>query len=188
VTLSGFLIVHGSALILPLAVIEGPVVSIVSGFLAAQGYFDWYWALLLLVCGDLIGDAIYYWIGRTDRTPLAFLHRRAGMRRAMTPEFQRQLRHNAAKVLIVGKWTHSVGGLVLIGSGVLRLPLPRFLLINLLTTLPKSTVLFGFGYFAGDHFAAVEHHAVLAAGVAFAAGLASIVLILWRTDRIWAGR
>jgi membrane-associated protein len=188
VTLSGFLIAHGSALILPLAVIEGPFVTIVTGFLAAQGYFNWYWALPLLVCGDLIGDVIYYWIGRTGRTPLAFLHRRSGLRRTMMPAFQCQLRHNASKMLIVGKWTQSIGCLVLIGSGMLRLPLPRFMLINLLATVPKSSVLFGFGYFAGDHFSVVEHHTILATSLAFAAGLASIMLILRRTDRIWAGR
>ena len=187
-TLSGFLIAHGSALILPLAVIEGPFVTIVTGFLAAQGYFDWYWALLLLVCGDVIGDIIYYWVGRTGRTPLAFLHRRAGLRRAMTPAFQQQLRQNAAKMLVVGKWTHSVGWLVLIGSGMLRLPLPRFVLINLLATVPKSAVLFSLGYFAGEHFSVVERHILLATSLAFAAGLASIVLILRRTDRISAGR
>jgi len=36
-TLDGFLIAYGSALILPAAVIEGPVVSIISGVLSAQG-------------------------------------------------------------------------------------------------------------------------------------------------------
>ena len=48
-TIDSFLIAHGSALILPLSVIEGPVVSILTGFLSAQGYFHWYWALCLLV-------------------------------------------------------------------------------------------------------------------------------------------
>jgi membrane protein DedA with SNARE-associated domain len=188
VTLSGFLIAHGSALILPLSVIEGPIVSIVTGFLAAEGYFDWYWALLLLVCGDLIGDAIYYAIGRTGLTPLRLLGRRVGVRGRLTPAFQNNLARNATKMLLVGKWTHSLGCLVLIGSGMLRLPLPRFMLINLLATLPKSAILFGFGYFAGDHYSFFEHHYLVTTVALCAAGAASAGLILRRTDRVWARR
>jgi membrane protein DedA with SNARE-associated domain len=185
VTLSGFLIAHGSALILPLSVVEGPVVSIVTGFLAAQGYFDWYWAVLLLVAGDLVGDLIYYGIGRFGFTRVPFLRRRLG---AITPELQNGLRQNATRMLFVGKWTHSIGCLVLIGSGMLRLDLARFLLTNLLATLPKSAALFGFGYFAAGHFDFFARHYLLASLLAGVAGLAAIALILRRTDGIWASR
>ena len=34
--MADFLIAHGSALILPLSVIEGPIVMVVTGFLAAR--------------------------------------------------------------------------------------------------------------------------------------------------------
>src|SRR5580693_671152 len=140
-TLSGFLIEYGSVLILPLSVIEGPVVSVLTGFLSAQGYFDWYWVLCLLVCGDLIGDVIYYWIGRTGGTPLAGLGRRFGVRCAVPDSFLCRIRRNAIKMLFIGKWTHSIGAFVLIGSGMLHMPFPRFILVNLLATVPKSAVL-----------------------------------------------
>lgn len=186
-TLDGFLIAHGSALILPLAVIEGPIVSTLAGFLSAQGYFPWLPALILLICGDLIGDVIYYWIGRTGRTPLSGLGQRLGMRRVLTPELQRGLTQNAAKMLFIGKWTHSIGCLVLIGSGMLRLPLARFILVNLVATVPKSALLFSLGYFAGDHYSRFfEQHTVLAMILLCAVGVAAMVVILRRTDGSWA--
>jgi membrane-associated protein len=184
VTLSAFLIAHGSALILPLAVIEGPIVTVVTGFLSAQGYFTWYWMLPLLVCADVAGDVVYYWIGRTG----IFLHRRSGMRGSLTPALRRNLTHNATKMLLVGKWTHSIGGLVLVGSGMLRLPLPHFILVNLLATVPKSAVLFGFGYFAGDHTLFLERHGIVGTAVLCVAGVASIVLILRRPNDLKASR
>jgi len=186
VTLDGFLIAHGSALILPLAIIEGPIVTILAGFLTARGYFDWYWALFLLICGDLIGDVLYYWVGRGSRTPLAGLGRRLGMRGTLSPELQRDLTQNATRMLFIGKWTHSIGCLVLIGSGMLRLNLTKFILVNLLATVPKSAVLFGFGYFAADYYPLVERHVVLATLMLCALGAAAIALILRRTDSIWA--
>jgi membrane-associated protein len=188
VTIDSLLIAHGSALILPLSVIEGPVVTILVGFLTAQGYFHWYWALFLLVCGDLIGDLIYYWIGRTGRTPLTGLARRLGVRRTVPAEVQAGLAHNATKMLLIGKWTHSIGCFVLIGSGMLRIPLPRFIVINLLATIPKSAVLFCVGYFAGDCYAVFERHYAFGTLVLCAVGAAAIMLVLRRADDIWAGR
>jgi membrane protein DedA with SNARE-associated domain len=185
VTLDGFLIAHGSALILPLSVIEGPFVTIISGVLAAQGYFDWYWALVLLVCGDLIGDVAAYWIGRTGGTNLAKLGRWLGARRTVPPDLQRRLRQNATKMLFIGKWTHSIGWLVLIGSGMLRLNLAKFLAVNLLATVPKSAVLFAVGYFAGAYYPLLERHAVGGTIVLFGIGVAAMVLVLWRADGIW---
>jgi membrane protein DedA with SNARE-associated domain len=188
VSIGGFLIAHGSALILPLSVLEGPVVSIVTGFLAAQGCFDWYWALFLLICGDLAGDVVYYWIGRTGRTPLAFLRRRTGLRAAVTPAIQQRLLHNATRMLLIGKWTHSIGCLVLVGSGMLGLPLRRFILVNLLATIPKSALLMGMGYFAGDRYPFLERHYLLGTALACAIGLAAAALALRRTGVAWAGR
>jgi membrane protein DedA with SNARE-associated domain len=188
VTLDGFLIAHGSALILPLSVIEGPVVTIVTGFLTAQGYFDWRWAFFMLVCGDLIGDVIYYWIGRNGITPLRLLGRRIGVRGTISPDLQQQMKQNAVKMLLIGKWTHSIGCLVLVGAGMLRVPLPRFLLINLLATLPKSAVLLSIGYFAGVHIAFFERHAGFIAFALTVAGALAIALILRRTDHVWARR
>jgi membrane protein DedA with SNARE-associated domain len=184
VTFGAFLIAHGSALILPLAVIEGPVVAVVSGFLAVQGYFEWYWVLPLLVAADLIGDVGYYWIGRAGITRLGFISRLVGTPK---PALQRDLARNATKMLLIGKWTHAIGAVVLVGSGMMRLPLPRFILVNLFATVPKCAVLFGFGYFAGDHYSFLERHAVLGSVVLCVAGVGSIMLILRRPATVRVG-
>lgn len=179
-----FLITHGIALILPLAVIEGPVVSVLAGFLSAQGDFHWYWALCLLVCGDLIGDGIYYWIGRSGRASLTGLGKLLRMRAHVTTAVQCGLRCNAVKMLFIGKWTHSIGGLVLVGSGMLRVPILRFILVNLVATVPKSAVLFGFGYFAAGYYPSFERHFMLTTIVLCAAGVASIGFLLLRAGAI----
>ncbi len=187
-TLDGFLVAHGSALILPLSVIEGPVVSIITGFLSAQGTVRWYWALCLLVCGDVIGDLMYYWIGRSGRAPLAGLARRLGVRRGVPPEVRAGLRQNAAKMLCIGKWTHSIGGLVLVGSGMLRIPLSRFILVNLLATVPKSAVLFCVGYFSWNCWPLFERHYVAGTVMLGCLGAVAVVAVLRSADGIRAGR
>ena len=172
-TLDGFLIAYGSALILPLSVVEGPAVSAATGLLSSQGYFGWPLAMVLLVCGDLIGDLIYYWIGLGGVVPLS----RLGLQGTVSPMYQRQLRQHSTKMLLVGKWTHSIGCVVLLASGMLRLPLAHFLLVNLVASVPKSGLLFSAGYFGGGHIALFERHALVATVVLGAAGLAGIALI-----------
>lgn len=186
-TLHDFLTVYGSALILPLSVLEGPVVAVLTGFLSVQGYFSWYKAIFLLVCGDLIGDVLYYWLGRGGAGPLVWLGRRFGLRRSVSPEVQQGLRENASKMLLIGKWTHSIGFVVLIGSGMLRVPLSRFLAVNLLAAIPKVGLLFGFGYFAGGHMAFFERHAVMTTALLAGAGIGAVAFVLRQAHRSTPG-
>ena len=181
--LTSFLIAHGSALILPLAVIEGPVVAIIAGALSAGGYLDWPWVLVMLVCGDVIGDAIHYAIGRFGGAPLAALGRRCGLNEAKSSDVAARLRADATRMLFVGKWTHAIGGFVLIGAGVLRLNLAKFLLVNLIATVPKSAVLLGIGYFAGNISPLFAEHAILGTAVLLCLGAIAITLILRRGGR-----
>jgi membrane-associated protein len=178
VTIETFLIAHGSALILPLAVIEGPIVTVITGFLSAREYFAWYWALCLLLGGDLIGDLICYCVGRTAAAPLARLSARFGLRCVPGPGLQRDLARNASKMLLIGKWTHSVGFLVLTGSGMLRVPLGQFLRVNLIASIPKTGVLFAVGYFAGYDYLFFERHAIPLALVLGTLGCSVIVMII----------
>jgi membrane-associated protein len=181
VTIESFLVAHGSALILPLAVIEGPIVTVITGFLAARDYFVWYWALCLLVCGDVIGDLLYYWVGRTAATPLARLSARFRLRCVPSPDLQRDLVQNASKMLLIGKWTHSIGFLVLTGSGMLRVPVGQFLLVSLIGTIPKTGVLFCVGYFAGRDYLFFERHALLTAVMLCILGFSAILLLIRRS-------
>ena len=71
---------------------------------------------------------------------------------------------------------------------MLRVPPPRFIVVNLLATVPKSAVLFGLCYFVGKDYPLFERHAELAMLALSAAGMAGIVLVLRRGDRIGSAR
>src|ERR1035437_9407723 len=61
----------GLLLLFPLAVIEGPIVTIVAGWVGRLGYLPLGWAMLVLVLADLVGDSLLYALGRvgTDILP-----------------------------------------------------------------------------------------------------------------------
>ena len=59
-----YLAVYGYAALLPLAIIEGPAVTVFAAFLAAQGVFEVVGVYAIVVLGDLVGDVLHYAVGR----------------------------------------------------------------------------------------------------------------------------
>jgi membrane protein DedA with SNARE-associated domain len=176
------LAVYGYAALLPLTAIEGPAVTVFAGFLAAQGLFDIAGVYAVAVLGDLIGDVMYYAVGRwASRRWMvqpkanrrgrwaARLHQRVSV---LAP----RIRTRAGAMLLFGKLTHSAGFAVLLAAGAARVDLRRFLAFNLLGTLPKVLVLVLLGYWFGRLYAAWQGDLRLAGLVGFVLAASALLL------------
>ena len=168
---------YGYVALLPLAVIEGPAVTVFAAFLAAQGLLDVGLVYVVVVLGDLLGDLMYYAGGRfllqrlvTWRGAWAIrLRHRVGV-------LAQRVRARAGAMLLFGKLTHSAGFAVLLAAGVAHVPIRRFLAYNLLGTLPKSLLFVVIGYWFGRLYIALQGDLRIAGVVGFL--LASFVLAL----------
>lgn len=58
-----FLIHYGYWVAVPIMLLEGPIITIVMGFLSSFGFFNIFVVIALGVISDLISDTIYYWSG-----------------------------------------------------------------------------------------------------------------------------
>ena len=181
-----FLSAYGYLLILPLSIIEGPIVTMLAGLLLASGHLDWRIVLSIVVLGDLIGDALHYALGRWSWKPLINLSRWYGLTETKAAKLERSVKQNATRLLLLGKWTHAIGGFVLIAAGMARVPLAWFLLVNLLATLPKTVVLLLLGYYAGQHLPAISDWLLYAPLVLLPIGAAMVALFV-RRARAFAG-
>ncbi len=56
----GLLSGHPYAVLLPLAIAEGPLVTIAAGVLVAGSQLRFWPALAIVVAGDLVGDSVLY--------------------------------------------------------------------------------------------------------------------------------
>jgi len=172
------LTLYGYAALLPLAILEGPAVTVLAGLLAAHGVLDLAIIYPIVVAGDLIGDVAHYAVGRWLPRVLSFHKwhwtKRLRDRAASTAPL---VHVNAGKMLLIGKLTHSAGFAVLIAAGAVHVPLPRFLAWNFAGTLPKALVLLAIGYFFGQLWRASGDDIRIAAGAGFVlAAMALIVL------------
>ncbi|HEY2177308.1 MAG TPA: DedA family protein [Caulobacteraceae bacterium] len=140
---------YGYAVLLPVAVIEGPATAAITGALVAAGQFDGVIACLLLVAADLVGDGLYYALGRYGHGPL---FKRIDKWLRITPERLKKVENGFHahdwKLIMLGK-TQALGGLVLYFAGASRMSFVRYMAFNLIGTFPKVILFEMIGFFLG---------------------------------------
>jgi membrane protein DedA with SNARE-associated domain len=146
---------HGLSIIAPVAVVEGPIVSIIAGHLAALGYFDFAVLTAVLVVADLVGDLAFYGLGRFGRNRLSRrLMARIGLPAAadaLTSLFRRR----GGGLLFFGKFTQGAGAAILFAAGAAHMPFAPFLVFNGCATVLKSIALVAIGAFFGHAYSQI---------------------------------
>lgn len=151
VTISQAIAEHGMAVLAPLAVIEGPIVTVIAAYLASISLLDPYQVFVCVVLADLAGDSLYYAAGRLalQRLPQG-LRARLGATPERIAALMQTFDDQGVRVVVIGKLTHAAGFAVLLAAGAARMAFIPFLLANLVATLPKSLALMVLGYVFGS--------------------------------------
>jgi membrane protein DedA with SNARE-associated domain len=140
---------YGYPVLFLLVAAEGPIATIIGGFIASQGILDAYAVYAIALLGDLAGDLAYYAIGRFSRLGRsAGLWHRLGISEEQLVRAIERFRQHGAKILMFAKYTQT-GIIVLPASGAARMPVARFLWFNALGSLPKTLALVLAGYYFG---------------------------------------
>jgi membrane-associated protein len=147
----GLLYTYSYLVLFPLAVIEGPIVTIIAGFLVSLGFMDFIPTYLTIISGDLVGDMIYYsagrwWLNKTYKGVLKFFN----INLSFVHKLEEALKKNKGPFLFFGKLSHAIGGIILFAAGSAEIPVKEFLEFNFLATLPKSLILLAVGYYFGS--------------------------------------
>jgi len=142
----------------PIAFVEGPIISVIAGFLIARGFFNFLFTYGLLVFADLAGDTFYYCLGRWGGRP--FLRRWGrffGLKNEKLESMENSFRDHSTKIIFLGK-TQSWGGLILFTAGETKMPFLKFIWLNLIATVPKSLLFLAVGYYFGEAYVLIEKY------------------------------
>lgn len=149
---------HGLLLLAPLSVLEGPIVTVIAGYLVSLSLLNGMAAFVVVVVGDLVGDAAMYGAGRFGTGWLSRRWRdRLGLKEERIERLAGHFRDFGGRTLIFGKLTHSAGAVILVAAGAARMPFAVFLWYNLLGTLPKSLLFLLIGYGFGSAYASIDN-------------------------------
>ena len=163
-------------LMIPVAVIEGPVLSMICGVLVRLGQLNVVLTFLALATGDLIGDAMWYWLGR--RYGYSFVSR-FGKYFFVTVEnieTVRKLFHvYHVRILLLSKVTMGIGfpAATLFTAGLSHIPFWKFMGLNALGQIVWTGLLLGIGFFLGNLYVNVNN----IIGILSIAGMMGFILL-----------
>lgn len=160
----------------PLVVTEGSVATMAAGFLASLKIVNVFIAFAIIIVGDMTSDLLFYGAGQLGavwQRAAKFLSRFGFESRK--EKFIRLFDRQGWKLFIVGKITHSLAGLILVGAGYARIRFCRILWYSFVGAFVKAVILFFIGYLAG---AAYEQYAKYLESVIVILSLGSIFLLI----------
>jgi len=174
-------------LLFPLAVVEGPIVTVIAAYLASLGYLNIFAVFAVVVSADLVGDSIMYSLGRFGHDLIV---KRWGLHFGLDAQqlagIEAHFRSRGGRTLLIGKLTHAVGFIILFAAGASRMSFRWFLLYNFLGTLAKSLFFVAIGYTIGYAYSEIDSYILRASTIVFIAAVALGLYWFARMQRKWA--
>lgn len=144
---------YGYTILVPLAIVEGPIITVIAGFLASSGIFNPVIVYIIAISGDLIGDTIAYSIGRWGGR---LLKGKLGKFLGATPEKLEAAKQRFAsshrKTIILSKVLHGIGITGLTAAGILKIPYFKYITTCVSISLVQSAILLSLGLFVGSAY------------------------------------
>lgn len=163
------------AILLPLAVVEGPIITVVAGFLVTLGYMDIFLVYIIAVLGDFAGDTILYGVGRWGKN---FIHKYGhyiGANKERLEQTKKIFVEKHTKAIVMSKVFHGVGAVGLIVAGVLVVPYHRYIRTCILIALAQSAVFLFVGIIFGHTYLRIAKYLDLYASIV---GIVVVVLLI----------
>lgn len=143
---------YGYWILIPLALLEGPIVAFAAGMLASLGYFNIYALALLFFVRDMVMDALYYGLGyfgsqnKSAQRCMLWL----GVRDSHLDKIRTLWNKHAGKTMFFGKLSYGIASSFIILAGVVKMPWKKFFAYGALVSVLQFWTLLALGYFFGS--------------------------------------
>lgn len=163
-------------IMIPLSIFEGPIVIIVGGFLTTVHFMDPFIVYGIGVFGDLVGDGLFYGMGRLGSTKIFKYGHYIGVTHERLSYAKHMFANHQRKALIVSKLVHGIGVVGLIVAGAIHMPFKKYFKITAAIAFLQSALLLTVGIFAGSAYTLIDKYlsryaAFASAGVIVVAGI-----------------
>ena len=171
-------------LLFPLAIVEGPILAVIAGFLCTGGFLNVFIVYPIIVLGDITGDSICYMFGRWG-VP-AFLKRIAigfGLKPEKIEKVRAYFDSNPKRTIALSKITLGIGVAGIYLAGNARIPYHKFIRICLITSALQYVVYLGIGMLFGGAYKQISHYLDFFAAFTVVALLSVLLLYFVRSIR-----
>jgi membrane-associated protein len=177
------LLTHYKYLILfPLAIVEGPILAVIAGFLCTGGFLNPFFVYPVIVLGDIIGDSICYSMGRWGAPKFV---RKIAWQLGLHPRSIDRARiyfdSNPVRTVFLSKITLGIGVAGIYLAGNAKIPYGKFIRICLVTSLIQYVFYLGVGLIFGSAYLQISHYLDKIASIFIIVALAAILFISIRS-------
>ena len=141
-------------ILIPLALIEGPIVAFIAGTLATLGYFNIFGLAIFFFARDMGMDAIYYGIGYYGgRT--RFAQRMLGKIKVTQDHLENVRRlweEHPLSTMFIGKLSYGIGSTFVTVAGMVKFRFTTFFKYGAIVAITQYWSLLAIGYFYGNTF------------------------------------
>lgn len=172
------LLIYRYPMLILLALLEGPVVSLTGGFLASLGYLNLWLVVIILVGKDIAVDAVYYALGYfgTRGDIARRFGRKIGVLEHHWDLVQALWRDHPFRTMFVSKLSYGLSLPFMVSAGLTRMPYRRYWLYAAEVALLQYAALVFVGYFFGSRIGAA--HFNLINGIQY---LIAGIFLIWTT-------
>lgn len=149
-----FIVTYRYWALLPLAILEGPIIALLVGFMVHLGFFSILPAYIMLILGDFIPDSIYYFIGRFGNKN-KIIKKYGSKSELLTrhlDHLEKIWHQNSLKTMFISKLAFGFSIPLLITAGMVHLPYKKFLWQALVVTIFQYGILMAVGYYLGQSY------------------------------------
>ena len=180
-----FLVLLATGLGLPIPE-ELPIA--IAAMMARWQLMHWMGALLSCLAGVLAGDMLLYWVGRHfGRQILKW----STVRRMLTPAREARVmdayHRHGLKFVVMARLVMGLRAAAFLTAGLVRVPFPRFFLVDIVAVLISVPLWFGVAYVVADSVAAalmrVRELQLWIAGLALVIAAVWIIVLVRRHQR-----
>ena len=174
-----FLRHYGYWMMLPLMIIEGPVVTIIAAMLSSLGAFNVLVVLIFSILGDIIGDVILYGLGyKYGMGFVRHIGKYMGITEKLVLRMENYFVRHGGKTIFAVKSTTGLCWATFTAAGIVKMDFKKFIRYSFLGGVVWSGFLVAMGYFYGYLWKEIRYNIQWIGWVVAGLALVSFVIIM----------
>lgn len=166
-------------ILFPLAVIEGPILAVIAGFLCMRGILNIWIVLPVIVLADMVSDSACFFLGRKGvPARLKNMVHWLGFNQDRIRRARNFIESHPKSFIPMSKITLGIGVLGIYLTGNSGVPYVRFIIICLVTSVCQYLVYLGIGFLFGTAYARINQYLDYTASVIILLFLACILFFI----------
>ncbi len=171
-------------ILFPLAVVEGPIVAVIAGFLCMRGFLNPWIVLPVIVLGDITGDSICFAFGKWGLPVwLRNILYKYVFDRQRVQKLRVYINSHPSSIVPLSKIALGVGVLGIYLTGNAGVPYKRFIRLCLLTSVGQYIIYLSIGLLFGHAYGLINRYLNYTASLIITIFLVIMVFVFIQSKR-----